>query len=54
MKLYQTMPPFALIVSLRGNCWDNSLTERPFRSLKMEWVPTTGYMSAGEAAGHQL
>ncbi|AVS46242.1 IS3-like element ISEc31 family transposase [Escherichia coli] len=30
-------------VSRRGNCWDNSLMERFFRSLKTEWVPTDGY-----------
>lgn len=29
----------------RGNCWDNSLMEGFFRSLKTEWVPTTGYPS---------
>lgn len=27
----------------------NSPMERLFRSLKTEWVPATGYMSAGEA-----
>ncbi|NML35565.1 IS3 family transposase, partial [Paraburkholderia antibiotica] len=36
-------------MSRRGNCWDNSPMERLFRSLKTEWVPTTGYTSAGEA-----
>ena len=30
-------------MSRRGNCWDNSPMERFFRSLKIEWVPTTGY-----------
>ena len=30
-------------MSRRGNCWDNSPMERFFRSLKTEWVPTTGY-----------
>lgn len=36
-------------MSRRGNCWDNSPMERLFRSLKTEWVPSTGYMTATEA-----
>lgn len=32
-------------MSRRGNCWDNALMERVFRSLKTEWIPTTGYMT---------
>ena len=36
-------------MSRRGNCWDNSPMERFFRSLKTEWVPTTGYRSFNEA-----
>jgi putative transposase len=32
-------------MSRRGNCWDNSPMERFFRSLKTEWIPTTGYRS---------
>ena len=36
-------------MSRRGNCWDNSPMERVFRSLKSEWVPTTGYCTAVEA-----
>ncbi|MDF0533516.1 IS3 family transposase [Shewanella sp. A32] len=36
-------------MSRRGNCWDNSPMERFFRSLKTEWVPTTGYVSFTEA-----
>ena len=36
-------------ISRRGNCWDNSPMERFFRSLKTEWVPTTGYRSFTEA-----
>lgn len=36
-------------MSRRGNCWDNSPMERFFRSLKTEWVPTTGYRSFTEA-----
>ncbi|MDU0517134.1 integrase core domain-containing protein, partial [Pseudomonas aeruginosa] len=30
-------------------CWDNSPMERLFRSLKSEWVPSTGYLTAQEA-----
>ncbi|WP_120506316.1 IS3 family transposase [Rahnella bruchi] len=37
-------------MSRRGNCWDNSLMERFFRSLKNEWVPMTGYVSFSDAA----
>ncbi|RCU49604.1 IS3 family transposase [Corallincola holothuriorum] len=36
-------------MSRRGNCWDNAPMERLFRSLKSEWVPTTGYTSISEA-----
>jgi putative transposase len=36
-------------MSRRGNCWDNSPMERVFRSLKSEWIPSTGYASAVEA-----
>ncbi len=36
-------------MSRRGNCWDNSPMERFFRSLKIEWVPTTGYQRFNEA-----
>ncbi|WP_162505195.1 IS3 family transposase [Candidatus Arsenophonus triatominarum] len=36
-------------ISRRGNCWDNSPMERFFRSLKTEWVPTTGYQSFSTA-----
>ena len=36
-------------MSRRGNCWDNSPMERFFRSLKSEWMPTTGYRSFIEA-----
>jgi putative transposase len=36
-------------MSRRGNCWDNSPMERFFRSLKTEWIPTTGYGSFIEA-----
>jgi putative transposase len=36
-------------LSRRGNCWDNSPMERFFRSLKTEWVPSSGYYSFGQA-----
>lgn len=36
-------------MSRRGNCWDNAPMERFFRSLKTEWVPTSGYGSFNEA-----
>lgn len=36
-------------MSRRGNCWDNSPTERFFRSLKSEWMPEIGYSSFEEA-----
>ncbi|OPE39724.1 hypothetical protein APB63_18410 [Pseudomonas aeruginosa] len=36
-------------MSRRGNCWGNSPMERLFRSLKSEWVPSTGYLTAHEA-----
>lgn len=36
-------------VSRRGDCWDNSLIERFFRSLKTEWVPSNGYLGKDEA-----
>lgn len=36
-------------MSRRGNCWDNSPTERFFRSLKSEWIPEIGYSSFEDA-----
>lgn len=30
-------------MSRRGNCWDNAVVERFFRTLKHEWVPPAGY-----------
>jgi len=36
-------------MSRRGNCWDNASIERLFRSLKSEWIPTTGYSNFNEA-----
>ncbi|CAK2398779.1 transposase [Vibrio crassostreae] len=36
-------------LSRRGNCWENAPTERFFRSLKTEWIPTVGYRSFSEA-----
>ncbi|WP_338793193.1 IS3 family transposase [Pseudomonas sp. AE27] len=37
---------FTQSMSRRGNCHDNAPMERLFRSLKTEWIPTVGYMSA--------
>lgn len=39
----------AVLMHRRGNCHDNAPMERLFRSLKTEWVPTVGYMSASLA-----
>jgi len=36
-------------LSRRGNCWDNAPTERFFRSLKTEWIPTIGYRDIAAA-----
>ncbi len=36
-------------MSRRGNCGDNAPTERLFRSLKTEWVPSTGYSTSSDA-----
>jgi putative transposase len=36
-------------MSRRGNCWDNAPMERLFRSLKSEWIPSTGYRVFAEA-----
>lgn len=36
-------------MSRRGNCWDNSPMERLFRSLKSEWIPEAGYITARQA-----
>ena len=36
-------------MSRRGNCWDNAPMERVFRSLKTDWIPAAGYMTAQEA-----
>ena len=35
--------------SRRGNCHGTAPMERLFRSLKTEWIPTVGYMSASLA-----
>jgi len=40
---------FTQSMSRRGNCLDTSPMERLFRSLKTEWVPTLGYLSAAQA-----
>jgi putative transposase len=36
-------------MSRRGNCWDNAVIERFFRSYKTEWMPKNGYSSFDEA-----
>lgn len=36
-------------MSRRGNCWDNVVIERFFRSYKSEWMPKRGYSSVKEA-----
>jgi putative transposase len=36
-------------MSRRGNVWYNSTMERFFRSLKTEWVSSTGYQDFKEA-----
>ena len=44
-------------MSRRGNCWDNAPTERLFRSLKSEWIPSLGYLNFNDAKkdiGHYL
>lgn len=40
---------FTQSMSRRSNCHDNAPMERLFRSLKTEWIPTVGYMSASLA-----
>ncbi|MDD2130879.1 IS3 family transposase [Pseudomonas sp. 17391] len=40
---------FKQSMSRRGNCHDNAPMERLFRSLKTEWIPAVGYMSASLA-----
>ena len=32
-------------MSRRGNCWDNAVMERTFRSFKTEWMPKYGYLT---------
>jgi len=36
-------------MSRRGNCWDNAVVERFFRTLKHEWVPQQGYQCHEQA-----
>ena len=36
-------------MSRRGNCWDNAVMERFFRSYKTEWMPKNGYNNFNEA-----
>ena len=41
-------------MSRRGNCWDNAVMERFFRSFKTEWMPKYGYHSFDEAVADTL
>lgn len=36
-------------MSRRGNCWDNAVVERYFRTLKHDWMPENGYQNHLEA-----
>ncbi|WP_367372716.1 IS3 family transposase [Pseudomonas lini] len=36
-------------MSRRGNCWDNAVVERYFRTLKHDWMPQGGYQNHFEA-----
>ncbi len=36
-------------MSRRGNCWDNAVVERYFRSQKHDWSPENGYQNHFEA-----
>lgn len=36
-------------MSRRGNCWDNAVMERTFRSFKTEWMPKLGYRNFDDA-----
>lgn len=36
-------------MSRRGNCWDNAVCERLFRSFKSEWMPRDGYHDMSSA-----
>lgn len=36
-------------MSRRGNCWDNAVMERTFRSFKTEWMPKYGYPAYEQA-----
>lgn len=36
-------------MSRRGNCWDNAVVERYFKTLKHDWMPENGYTNHFEA-----
>ena len=36
-------------MSRRGNCWDNAVMERFFRSFKTKWMPKQFYTAYSEA-----
>lgn len=37
-------------MSRRGNCWDNAVMERFFRSFKSEWMPCGGFSNYSEGS----
>ena len=51
LKFRQTLWRFQIKQSMsrQGNCWENAPVERFFRSLKTEWMPTTGWRSFEDA-----
>ena len=51
VKYRQALWQFQITQSMsrRGNCWDNAVMERVFRSLKTEWVPKNGYRNFNDA-----
>lgn len=46
---YLTKFNFLQSMSRKGNCHDNAVIERAFRSLKQEWIPKEGYSTIEEA-----
>jgi transposase InsO family protein len=41
-------------MSRRGNCWDNAVVERVFRTLKHEWMQVNAYRTHAEALADLL
>ncbi|WP_336352932.1 IS3 family transposase [Pseudomonas atacamensis] len=50
-KFQQELMSHGILQSMshRGQCWDNAPTERFFGTLKLEWVPRSGYSLIDEA-----